>query len=68
MSGSGALGLASYRVAGFLAGPFVRRKLRARAPRGQGGERLAQLVYGERGRQVGERLRVCVCVCFVCFV
>jgi 3-deoxy-D-manno-octulosonic-acid transferase len=35
MSGSGALGLASYRVAGFLAGPFVRRKLRARARRGK---------------------------------
>jgi 3-deoxy-D-manno-octulosonic-acid transferase len=35
MSGSGALGLASYCVAGFLAGPFVRRKLRARARRGK---------------------------------
>jgi 3-deoxy-D-manno-octulosonic-acid transferase len=35
MSVSGALGLASYRVAGFLAGPFVRRKLRDRARRGK---------------------------------
>ena len=35
MSSSGTLGLASYRVAGFLAGPFVRRKLRNRARRGK---------------------------------
>ena len=35
MSRSGAIGLASYRGAGFLAGPFVRRKLRDRARRGK---------------------------------
>ena len=35
MSRSGAIGLASYRVAGLLAGPFVRRKLRDRARRGK---------------------------------
>ena len=35
MSSVGALGLASYRVAGFLAGPLVRRKLRDRARRGK---------------------------------
>jgi 3-deoxy-D-manno-octulosonic-acid transferase len=41
MSRSGAIGLASYRVAGFLAGPIVRRKLRDRARRGK--EDLARL-------------------------
>jgi 3-deoxy-D-manno-octulosonic-acid transferase len=35
MNGGGALGLVSYRVAGFLAGPFVRHKLRDRARRGK---------------------------------
>jgi 3-deoxy-D-manno-octulosonic-acid transferase len=35
MSSGGSLGLASYRVAGFLAGPFVRRKLRKRARLGK---------------------------------
>lgn len=35
MSFAGALGLASYRIAGFLAGPIVRRKLRNRAASGK---------------------------------
>ncbi len=35
MSLTGALGLASYRVAGYMAGPFVRRKLRRRAAVGK---------------------------------
>lgn len=35
MSVAGSLGLASYRFAGFLAGPIVRRKLRNRAARGK---------------------------------